>query len=119
MQSNLTVTPYRPSFGIKTSNNLINRTSLLCTNTSNTGLYDKFLNKVKQLESKGFQDYTIDYKLLPKSRNKNERHVLYAYKNGSNPQESIVIAHNSKFSHTLQEYLNINGDSLVKLIKSK
>lgn len=116
MQSNLTVTPYRPSFGIKTSNNLINRTSLLCTNTSNTGLYDKFLNKVKQLESKGFQDYTIDYKLLPKSRNKNERHVLYAYKNGSNPQESIVIAHKSKFNYLLQEYLNIN-DSLVELLK--
>lgn len=119
MQSNLTVTSYRPSFGIKTSNNLINRASLLCTNTSNPGSYETFLEKVKLLESKGFQDYKIDYKLLPSSRNKNQRHVLYAYENGSDPQESIVIAHKSKFKYILQEYLNMDVNSLVKLIKSK
>ena len=117
MRSNLTVTSYRPTFGIKTSASFINRTSLLCTNASSPTLYKTFLEKVNQFESKGLQDYTIDYKLLPSSRKKNERHVLYAYKNGSNPQKPIVIAQKSKFNYLLKEYLKMDIDNIVESLK--
>ena len=99
MQSNLSVTSYRPTFGINVSEKVIDLGSK-CNSETGRKLY----KKIDKLKTYGFKNHTIGYKqnIAPSGKS---RHVFYAEKDG---EEYTLIS-----EYTIQKAIN----QLINLTK--
>ena len=123
MQSNLSVTSYKPSFGIKTSEQLINALEDQCRNISKPDRISDINRKVDWLAEQGFDSYTISYKIKKgqKTTNTNKHglnYVLYASQDRKNSRHIELATHN-RFRQLIGEFLNLNENHLNKLAENK
>ena len=116
MQSNLTVTPYKPSFGIGTQQQFIDSALKICTKNNKALNTDKFNKKVLEMASNkfGFNDYKIAYRA--EKHSEGIKHVLYAYKSGSKPEDGVILTSKDMFRKVVEKYLHITPSELASKI---
>lgn len=119
MQSNLSITPYKPTFGIKTSNSVINVAKGHCLNRRkpNFKRFNEVLEKINVMERTfGFDNYTIACTKSIGNRGKSY-YKLYAYKNdGESINKNITLIRTKTLQQAISQFLNLTKyDLLLKL----
>ncbi len=107
MQSNLTVTSYRPSFGINVSKKIIDL-GLKCNSEAGRKLY----KNIDKLRTYGFKNHTIEYKQNIDPSGKS-RHVFYAEKDG----EEYTLISEYTFRKAINQLINLTQQDLLLKLK--
>ena len=114
MQSNLSVTPYKPSFGIKVADNVINaaKKNYLDKQKVRLGQFNRFLEKINVMKKYGFDNYTIMY------GNEGKLHVFYACKDGEKSGiKHIKLIRERYLQNAVTQFLNLTKYDLLLKIK--
>lgn len=111
MQSNLAVTSYKPTFGIGTQQQFIDKALEICTEKGKVLNKEKFNKKVLEMASKrfGFNDYKIAYRAKKHYDGVKFviKHVLYAYKSGSKPEDGVILTSKNMLRKVVEKYLRM------------
>ena len=107
MQSNLAVTSYKPTFGIGTQQQFIDKALEICTEKGKVLNKEKFNKKVLEMASDrfGFNDYKIAYRA--EKHSEGIKHVLYAYKSGSKPEDGTILTSKDMLRKVVEKYLRM------------
>lgn len=107
MQSNLTVTSYKPTFGMVTSNEIVNL-GQKCKPAKAKNLY----KKIDALKTYGFDNYTMKYRCSSGNYNK-QSHIFYTEYNGND----IVLIRENNIQKAINQFINLTKYDLLLKIK--
>jgi hypothetical protein len=107
MQSNLSVTPYRPAFQANVHKDFINAACIHYNKQHAPQKFERFMQKVRAFEKNyGTNDVTVVYDKV--NLNGKTQHVLYAVKDGMKPGEYIVLSVKDQFRKLVEKFMHIN-----------
>ena len=106
MQSNLSVTPYKPNFQANVHKDFINAACIHYNKQHAPQKFEKFMQKVQAFKRYDTNDVNIIYDKF--TLNGKTQHVLYAVKDGMKQGEYVVLSTKDQFRKLVEKFMHIN-----------